>query len=1335
MKKMTAPNPTPSMSMRSILEKDKLTGANFLDWHRNLRIVLKQERKLYVLDDALPEEEPASNASKAQKDAYNKHLNDSIDVTCLMLACMNSDLQKQFEEMDAFTIIGQLKAMFQEQARQERFNTIKAFINCKLAKGSPVSPHVLKMKSYLEQLQRLGLEISRELAIDLVLQSLPDTFDQFVMSYNMHGMEKTLTELHGMLKTAELNIKSSTDVLMVQKGKNPKKRDRDYGKGKGKAVKGPKVGAHPTPKPKPQPKDPKPPKRDECFHCKEIGHWKRNCPLYLEELKKNKASSSGIFVIEVNLSTSNSASWVLDTGCGSHICGNVQGLRSSRKLAKGEVDLRVGNGARVAALAVGTYDLTLPSGLVLELNNCYYVPAMSRNIISISCLDLDGFRFVIQNSNLSIFRGDIFYCNGCLMNGLYVLNLESSDYKSVYNINTKKFKSNDLNPTYFWHCRLGHINEKRISRLHKDGLLDSFDFESFESCESCLLGKMTKAPFSGKGERATELLSLIHSDVCGPMSSTARGGYQYFVTFTDDFSRYGYIYLMKHKYETFEMFKIFKNEVQNQLGKSIKTLRSDRGGEYLSQEFTDYLRECGIVSQMTPPRTPQWNGVSERRNRTLLDMVRSMMSQVTLPISFWGYALETAAFILNRTPTKSVQKTPYELWTGRCPRLSFLKIWGCDAYVKCQISDKLASKSNKCIFVGYPKETKGYYFYLPSENKVFVARNGTFLEREFISNRTSGSKVQLEEIQEPLINDEPPEEVEEVQPISQENVEVVPVTQDIRRSVRPHREPERYGFLVTGDNDMMVVHDNEPISYQEAMASPDSEKWLEAMKSEMQSMYENQVWSLIDTSEGLKTIGCKWVFKKKTDMDGNVHTYKARLVAKGYRQTQGVDYDETFSPVAMLKSIRILIAIAAYYDYEIWQMDVKTAFLNGNLLEDVYMTQPEGFVDPKNAGKVCKLQKSIYGLKQASRSWNLRFDETVKQFGFIKNEDEPCVYKKISGSAVVFLVLYVDDILLIGNDVPTLQNVKAWLGKCFSMKDLGEAAYILGIKIYRDRSKKLIGLSQSTYIDKVLKRFSMQDSKRGFLPMGHGISLCKSQCPKTQDERDRMQKIPYASAMGSIMYAMLCTRPDVSCALSLTSRYQSDPGEAHWIAVKNILKYLRRTKDAYLVYGGHEDELVVNGYTDAGFQSDKDDFRSQSGYVFCLNGAAVSWKSSKQATVADSTTEAEYIAASDAAKEAVWLKKFIGELGVVPSIANPIALYCDNNGAIAQAKEPRSHQRSKHILRRFHLIREIIERGDVKICRVPTDDNIADPLTKPLPQSKHDYHTRGMGIRYLADYV
>ncbi|KAK8685914.1 hypothetical protein V6N13_124946 [Hibiscus sabdariffa] len=209
---------------------------------------------------------------------------------------------------------------------------------------------------------------------------------------------------------------------------------------------------------------------------------------------------------------------------------------------------------------------------------------------------------------------------------------------------------------------------------------------------------MTKAPFSGKGERASDLLGLIHSDVCGPMNTQARGGYQYFITFTDDFSRYGYIYLMRHKSEALEKFKEFKNEVQNQHGKSIKALRSDRGGEYLSQDFDELLKECGIVSQLTPPGTPQWNGVSERRNRTLLDMVRSMMSHTDLPTSFWGYALEIAAFTLNRVPSKSVQKTPHEMWTGRRPNMSFMKIWGCKAYVKHQMSTKLEPKSEKMHF-------------------------------------------------------------------------------------------------------------------------------------------------------------------------------------------------------------------------------------------------------------------------------------------------------------------------------------------------------------------------------------------------------------------------------------------------------------------------------------------------------------------------------------------------------------------------------------------------------------------------------------------------------------
>ena len=301
-----------------------------------------------------------------------------------------------------------------------------------------------------------------------------------------------------------------------------------------------------------------------------------------------------------------------------------------------------------------------------------------------------------------------------------------------------------------------------MKKLHSDGLLESLDFESLERCEACLMGKMTKTPFSGIMERATDLLEIIHTDVCGPMSVASRSGYRYVLTFTDDLSRYGYIYFMKHKSETFEKFKEFQSEVENQRNKKIKFLRSDRGGEYLSYEFGEHLKKCGILSQLTPPGTPQRNGVSERRNRTLLDMVRSMMSLTDLPLSFWGYALETAAFTLNRAPSKSVETTPYELWFGKKPKLSFLKVWGCEAYVKKLQPDKLEPKAEKCVFIGYPKETIGYTFYHRSEGKIFVAKNGSFLEKEFLSKEVTGRKVELDEVVEPsleIASSTAPEEV------------------------------------------------------------------------------------------------------------------------------------------------------------------------------------------------------------------------------------------------------------------------------------------------------------------------------------------------------------------------------------------------------------------------------------------------------------------------------------------------------------------------------------------------------------------------------------------------
>ncbi|KAL0361400.1 UNVERIFIED_CONTAM: Retrovirus-related Pol polyprotein from transposon TNT 1-94 [Sesamum radiatum] len=559
---------------------------------------------------------------------------------------------------------------------------------------------------------------------------------------------------------------------------------------------------------------------------------------------------------------SNSASWVLDTGCGAHICNDLQVLQRSRKLSKDEMILRLGDGKAVAAEAVGS--LSLVSNLIMTAQH--------------------------------------------------------------------KRKVDDHENAQIWHARLDHISKDRIRRLVDTKSLEIDDLDHLPTCESCLKGKMTKKSFVGQSAIAEGLLDLVHTDVCGPLSIPARGGFSYCITFTDDHSWYGYLYLMRYKSEAFGRFKEYRLEVENQTNRKIKALQSDRGGK-----FIDYLKENGILSQWTPPGTPQLNGVAERRNRTLLDIVRPMMSFTELPPSFWGHALETA----------------------------YLRVWGSPAYVKRLVGDKLDPRSSLCRFVGYPKETAGYYFYDPTEQKVFVSRNAVFLKKDFPSDNQC-DEVLIEESSSKPLHDS----TASFEPTVHTNG--VPI---LRRSTRESRVPERYGFV--GLTNQL---NNDPKTYGEAMSDIDSDKWLEAMKSEMDSMGSNE----------------------------------ARLVAKGYTQRPGVDFEEIYSPVAMAKSIRILLAIAAWYDYEIWQTDVKTAFLNGFVEEEIFMDQPEGFTTVGEEQKVCCLQRSIYGLKQASRSWNTRFDEVIRGYDFIKNDHDPCVYKKISGSSVAYLVLYVDDILLIG---------------------------------------------------------------------------------------------------------------------------------------------------------------------------------------------------------------------------------------------------------------------------------------------------------------------------------
>ncbi|GJS39882.1 retrotransposon protein, putative, ty1-copia subclass [Tanacetum coccineum] len=485
-----------------------------------------------------------------------------------------------------------------------------------------------EIQLYLENLS--AYEMLQELKT-MFAQQADQEFLQTVHNYSMHGMGKTVNELHAMLKLHEqTQPKQAAPALhVIRAGKVQKKKNKHKphfrARGKNQRYRKYKPAYHPKPKISPPLKKKNPAKDSICHQCGETGHWKRNCPQNLAELLKNLklsqgASSSGIFTIELN--TFLNRSWIYDTGCGTHICNTTQGLRASRKLKPRALSLYVGNGQREAVEAIGTFHLCLPSGLEIVLNNCHYAPSITRGVISVSRLYEDGFINRFVNNTIQVSRNNMVYFSAIPRDGIFEIDLSNSyaNESSIYTVSNKRAKL-DLDSALLWHCRLGHISKKRIEKLQHDGLLNSTDLRAFEKCVPCMSGKMARKPYTHQVERAKDLLGLIHTDVCGPFKIMSRQGASYFVTFTDDFSRYGYVYLLKHKHEVFETFKVFQKEVENQLGKTIKSLRSDRGGEYMSQEFLDHLKDHGIIAHRTPPYTPQHNGVSERRNRTLLDMV------------------------------------------------------------------------------------------------------------------------------------------------------------------------------------------------------------------------------------------------------------------------------------------------------------------------------------------------------------------------------------------------------------------------------------------------------------------------------------------------------------------------------------------------------------------------------------------------------------------------------------------------------------------------------------------------------------------------------------------
>jgi len=398
-------------------------------------------------------------------------------------------------------------------------------------------------------------------------------------------------------------------------------------------------------------------------------------------------------------------------------------------------------------------------------------------------------------------------------------------------------------------------------------------------------------------------------------------------------------------------------------------------------------------------------------------------------------------------------------------------------------------------------------------------------------------------------------------------------------------------------------------------------------------------------------------------------------------------------------------------------MDVKTAFLNGDLQETIYMKQPEGFIVKGMENMVCKLRKALYGLKQAGRAWYEKIDAALLQLKFKRLESDHCINALHSPSVMMFIVLYVDDLVLLSNSLAFLNEVKLKLATLFDMKDLGEAHYVLGIQITRDRSNRSLSISQQEYIKTIADRFGMSESNAVDTPLSTSDPLSKLDCPANDIDKEAMASKPYKSAIGALMYAMLGTRPDIAYAITALSQFSSNPGEKHWKAVKRLIRYLRGTIDYKITYGGARQKGAMIAYCDSDWGQNHDDRRSVTGYVFLLCGAAVSWQAKKQPTVALSTVEAEYMSATEATREAIWWRSFLTELGM--KLPSPSTILSDSQGSIALAKNPAFHSRTKHIDIKHHFVREQVAAGVITMKHVPTEEMAADILTKPLSRERH----------------
>lgn len=986
--------------------------------------------------------------------------------------CLRKD-QKYFvmKENIAAILWKKLEDKFMTKSVENRLYLKKKLFRFQFKKGTPMIEHLNNFNKILADLQNLDVEFIDEDKALLLLNSLPESYEHLTTTLLYGKDEVKFVDVSNALVNNEYRKKdqhenkdSTSEALVATRGRQSNKsgglnnRGRSRSKSRGEDSSRRCLA------------------KDECAYCHQKGHWKKDCPNKNKpaaNVAQNPEEEDAAFT--VSLSDTYSDKWILDSGCSYHMCPNRDWFSSFEEIDGGVV--LMGNNNACQIKGIGTIRLKMHDGTIRRLTNVRYIPDLKKNLISLGVLDTDGYKVKIENGVLKVIRGALVAMKGTQKSNLYFL--DGSTVTGRVSISSSP-DNQTSDSSRLWHMRLGHVGEKALQGLVKQGLLKGAKTGKIDFCEHCVLGKQTRVKFGAAIHRTKGTLDYIHTDVWGPSRNVSLGGKRYFVTFIDDFSRYVWVYPMSQKDEVLDIFLKWKILIETQTGRKIKRLRSDNGGEYKSDPFLKVCQDEGIVRHFTVPGMPQQNGVAERMNRTLIEKVRCMLSHSGLGKSFWAEALSYATHIVNRLPASALyEKTPKEVWSGELVSdYDSLRIFGCPAYYHVKES-KLDPRAKKSVFLGFSGGVKGFRLWSDESKKIMLSRDVTFDESVMlitpseIENVSPNiiSKVVLEAPVDsqniaPVV-DHGKDKIDDQDDISEEaeiHLPSPPIQPENIATSRPRREirkPARYSDLVAFA--LPIIDDDVPCTYREAVQSADSVKWKMAMDEEMKSLHQNKTWDLVKIPKGKKTIGCKWVYAKKEGLPGEDNIrYKARLVAKGYAQKEGIDYNEVFSPVVKHSSIRILLALVAQYDLELAQMDVKTAFLHGTLNEEIYMTQPDGSNVPGCEKWACKLSKSLYGLKQSPRQWYKRFDSFIREHKYTRSQFDHCVYfRKLQDGTFIYLLLYVDDMLIAFKSKVEVAKLKTLLNSEFEMKDLGEAKKILGMEITRDRAASTVSLSQT----------------------------------------------------------------------------------------------------------------------------------------------------------------------------------------------------------------------------------------------------------------------------------